>query len=86
MGLEELERDGAAHPTRPQTPEGLHLCGGHRGQDQARAHGAGELAEPLGGGMGRDLAAEVRYLDLDQPAPGALGLDRSLHGAPPSLL
>jgi hypothetical protein len=86
MGLEKLERDGASHWTRPQTSEGLNTRGGHRAQDQARAHGAGELAESLGRAMGRDLAAEVRHLDLDQSAPGALGLDtvRSLHGALPS--
>jgi hypothetical protein len=33
-----------------------------------------ELAEPLGGRLGRDLAAEVRHPRLDRPAPGALAL------------
>jgi hypothetical protein len=85
MGLEEFERDSTGHPTRPQASEGFHPGGGHGGQDQAGAHGTGELAQPLGGAMGGDLAAEVRHLDLDQPAPGALDLDRmrSLHGALP---
>jgi hypothetical protein len=86
MGLEEVEGDGAAHRTRPQPPEGLHPCDGHRGQNETRAQRAGELGEPLPGAMGCDLAAEVRHLYLDHSAPGALGLDtiRFLHGALPS--
>jgi hypothetical protein len=86
MRLKELEGDGAEHRTRPQTSEGLHPGGGHRSQDKARAHGTGELAETLGGAMCCHLAAELRDIDLDPPAPGAIGLDamRSLHGVLPS--